>query len=203
MALSLRRWVIIQLTITTSLLALTLTAMFLGTRLHATPSMLRQSCTMPCWNGIKPGEMTIDSANQILFSQGYEPQNSGGERITYVPGEEDRRRCTVRVSFDEAIVTEIRLSNCPNLRLGDVIAAWGAPDGILHNSMSLSFERGMARLRLVAASDCDYPLSPYTEILNIRFARTPGFLPNELRWHGFMPAWSYKQLSPNTIPLEC
>jgi hypothetical protein len=198
-----KRLFLLQITLTLPFLALIVAAVLLGERLSRTPAMLRQSCAMPCWNGIEPDEMTIDAANQIMFSQGYEPQNSGGERINYVPGEEDRRRCTVRISHNEAIVTEMRLSNCPNLRLGDVLAAWGAPDTILHNSMTLSFHRGMARIRLVSNDDCEYPLSPYTEVQFIRFARTPGLMPNEVHWHGFMPAWSYKELSPNTIPLSC
>lgn len=198
-----KRLFLLHLSLVLPLLVLMLAAIQVGAQVNHVPPVLRRGCDAPCWNGIKPGEMSIDAANQILFSQGYEPQNAGGERITYVPGEDNRRRCTIRLTFDNAIVNETRLSNCPALRLGDVLAAWGAPDGILHTAMTLSFERGMARIRLVSAEDCEYDLSPFTEIHSIRFARTPGLLPNEIRWRGFKPAWSYKQISPHTIPLDC
>ena len=29
-------------------------------------------CALPCWNGIRPGEMLVPRASQILVSQGYD-----------------------------------------------------------------------------------------------------------------------------------
>jgi hypothetical protein len=198
-----KRLLILQCSILPPLVVLVLLAIVLGSRLDNKPRLLRRSeiCTLPCWNGIRPGEMSIDAANHILFSQGYEAQNSLMDRahITYTPV---GLGCNVRLEYEEATVTETRLTNCPNLRLGDVIAALGDPDSLLPHSSSFSFERGMARLRL-KHDPCEEKLSPYSEVMYVQFSRTPGILPNEVPWQGFIPVWRYGQRFPDTIPLVC
>jgi hypothetical protein len=199
-----KRVFLIQCSIIPLLTGLIFVSIVLGSYLNGALFQLgrSESCPLPCWNGIRPGEMSVDAANHILFSQGYEMQNSMMDRnhILYIPPTENR--CTVGLGHQVARVTETRLSNCPNLRLGDVIAALGQPDSLLPHSLTFTFARGMARLRL-RIDPCEDRLSPFSEVMFVRFARTPGLLPNEVPWQGFIPPKHYEQRFPGRVPLAC
>jgi hypothetical protein len=199
-----KRMFLIQCSIIPLLAGLIFGAIELGQKINSVPFQLRRSndCDLPCWNGIRPGEMSIDAANHILFSQGYEMQNSMVDRdhILYIPPAANR--CMVRLEHQAARVIETRLSHCPNLRLGDVIAALGQPESLLPHSLTFTFARGMARLRL-RSDPCEDHLSPFSEVMFVRFSRTPGLLPNEVPWQGFIPATRYEQRFPGSVPLVC
>lgn len=199
-----KRLFLIQCAFIPLLAGLIFAAIGLGGNIRDIPFQLRrsESCPLPCWNGIHPGQMSVDAANHILFSQGYEMQNSMWDRdhIRYIPL--DAYRCIVRLGHQMARVAEIRLSNCPNLRLGDVIAAFGQPEGLLPNSLTLTFERGMARLR-VQIDPCADRLTAFSEVMFVRFSLSPGISPYEVPWQGFIPAWRYENRFPNSLPLAC
>jgi len=195
---------LIQCSLLPMLAALIFVAMGLGKSISGIPFQLRrsESCALPCWNGIRPGEMSVDAANRILFSQGYEMQNSMMDRnhILYIPPTDNR--CTIRLGHQSARVIETRLSDCPNLRLGDVIAALGQPESLMPHSLTFRFGRGMAHLRL-SIDPCVDRLSAFSEVMFVRFSTTPDISPYEVPWQGFIPAWRYEYRFPNSMPLGC
>ena len=199
-----KRLFLLQCSIIPLLAALIFGAMGLGKINSNAPFQLRrsESCALPCWNGIRPGEMSVDAATHILFSQGYEMQNSMMDRnhILYIPSAENR--CTIRLQHQSAHVIETRLSDCPNLRLGDVIAALGQPESLMPHSLTFRFARGMAHLRL-QIDPCEDRLSAFSEVMFVRFSTTPDISPYEVPWQGFIPAWRYEYRFPNSMPLVC
>lgn len=161
-------------------------------------------CPPPCWNTIRPGEMSIGEADRILIDDQYQRQvDQRGRPGTVYLLEDTASGCTVRLERQGGAMTEVRLLDCPALRLGDLIPALGHPQSLLPHSMTISFEGGMARIRL-KLDPCKQRISPFSEVMFVRFARTPGILPNEVEWRGFIPARQYAQRFPyDSIPLAC
>jgi hypothetical protein len=74
------------------------------------------------------------------------------------------------------------------LSLGDVLAVWGKPSGLMYEGMTLDFQRGLVRVGLHA--QCTGDLSPYATVHTIRFTHAPDRLPNAITWRGF--SWHYQ-----------
>lgn len=109
--------------------------------------------------------------------------------------------CAVRLARFDAAVTEIRLSRCPGLRLGDVQAALGPPDGIQPGLLAFAFHGGRVRVRL-AADGCAPRLSPYLPVADISLSANDA-LAGDAPWRGFMPPAHYLRLYPGSVLLSC
>ncbi|MBZ0303816.1 MAG: hypothetical protein K8J31_29010 [Anaerolineae bacterium] len=159
-------------------------------------------CELPCWRGIHPGETLIAQANRILMAQGYTAENSGVYIHYRPPG--DMPGCTVRLQQHEAFVTETRLSGCPDLDLGDVLAALGGPDQLTPNLLTVGFEGGAVRVQL-DAPDCGESLSPHTAVQYVSLSQPngPAAAANLARWQGFALSWRYWRALPNFVVLAC
>ncbi len=199
-----KRLFLIQCTIIPLLVGLIFVSIVFGSYVNGALFQLGRSeaCPLPCWNGIRTGEMSVDAANHILFSQGYEMQNSMTDRNHNFYISPTGSRCTVELGHQVARVIETHLSDCPNLRLGDVIAALGQPESLLPHSLTFRFARGMAHLRL-RIDPCVDRLTAFSEVMFVRFSRMPDTSPYEVPWQGFIPAWRYEHLYSNTVPLVC
>ncbi|MGQ9886901.1 MAG: hypothetical protein ACUVSX_00280 [Aggregatilineales bacterium] len=159
-------------------------------------------CALPCWNGIRPGEMLVPRASQILVSQGYDPSSDAQDRahMHYAP-RPHVEGCAVRLEHYNAIVTETRLSNCPGLRLGDVLAALGPPEGVQPGLLQFSFRGGQVRVKL-RQDGCAPRLSPRLPVSSISLsadAQPSGYIP----WRGFMSPHHYLRLYPAVVLLSC
>lgn len=159
-------------------------------------------CDLPCWLGIRPGVDNINRANRILLGAGYYSERGARnrQRLRYTPT--DAPGCAVRLELDEFTIIELLLTNCPDLRLGDVISALGAPDGVLPASGSFVFAGGTVSAAL-QIDTCPPALHPQASVRYIRMVAEDRATRNQADWRGFMPAWRYQQLTPNIIALDC
>lgn len=159
-------------------------------------------CALPCWNGIRPGELYIPRASQILVSLGYDPSTNALDRthVYYTP-REGVSGCHVRLEHFDAIVSETRLTSCAGLRLGDVMAALGPPDGVQPGMLLFAFRGGQVRVKL-AADGCAPRLSPYLPVDYLSLSAGPrqaGIAP----WNGFMSTFHYLLRFPGVVLLSC
>lgn len=109
--------------------------------------------------------------------------------------------CAVRLARPGAAAMKIHLSGCPGLRLGDVQAALGPPDGVQPGLLAFAFRGGRVRVRL-AADGCAPRLSPYLPVADISLG-AGGALAGAAPWRGFMPPARYLRLYPGTVLLSC
>jgi hypothetical protein len=159
------------------------------------------NCPLPCWRGIQPGEIFIAQANRIMIGQGYMAQDRATNRayIRYLPHDST---CAVRLQHEEAVVNEIRLSDCPALRLGDVMVELGRPDGIATNRLYFNFDTGRLRVQL-SLQECSTHLSPFVPIDYLSLTPDTAMLADDAMWRGFAFAWRYQRLQPGVMPLAC
>ncbi len=157
-------------------------------------------CELPCWRGIQPGETLIAQANRIMMAQGYIVENSASS-LHFTPPE-DRLDCQVSVEHRDARVTEVRLSNCPDLRLGDTLAALGQPDHLAPNLLTMGFDDGSVRLQL-RSPGCGEHLSPFTDVQFISLSESPWNTAEDTapHWQGFALPWRYLRAVPNILVL--
>lgn len=158
-------------------------------------------CVAPCWRGVLPGAVFIANANNILLSQGYTPQNSIDNRIRMIYQAPDET-CTARLDHQDARVTEIRLSECNDLRLGDVMATLGPPDGFAPGAQTFVFASGSAVVR-TDGDGCSGRLSLLLPVRSISLTPPGSTLRADTPWRGFMPAWAYRRLLPERAYLGC
>lgn len=195
---------IIALSGLTAFTLLTLAAGLLG-RLADPPDWLLADsprCALPCWNGIRPGEMLVPRASQILVSQGYDPSSDAQDRAhMYYTPRSSVRGCAVRLEYYNAVVTETRLSNCKGLRLGDVLAVLGPPEGVQPGLLQFTFREGQVRVKL-RQDGCAQRLSPYLLVssINLSTARQQS---GYVAWRGFMSPYHYLRQHPGVILLSC
>jgi hypothetical protein len=145
--------------------------------------------------------VTIANAHNTLLAQGYISENSvlTGVRIVYQPPAD---ACAARVEHRDAIVTEIRLDDCGGLRLGDVMAALGPPDGFAPTGMHFPFRSGSVLVRTYG-DGCDDLLTPFLRVRSISLMHAIDGSRSDYDWHGFMPTWAYRRLTPGRVYLGC
>ncbi len=109
--------------------------------------------------------------------------------------------CAARLEHGSAAAVEARLSRCPGLRLGDVQAALGPPDGVQPGLLAFAWRGGRVRAKLVA-DGCAPRLSPYLPVATISLG-AGGALAGAAPWRGFMPPQRYLRLYPGVVLLSC
>lgn len=199
-----RRFLGLHVAVALPLLLITGLAMALGNANDSqsrSPVGLGASCALPCWRGIQPGEIFIAQANRILIGQGYTARNFAGDinHIQYLPPHEE---CAVRLQHIAAIVIETRFLSCPDLRVGDVVAALGRPHSLAANFVFYRYDKGIISVRLRPRS-CTDTLSPRTQVSYISLTIQQPPLVGQIRWQGFAPNWRYFQTAPHVPPLAC
>jgi hypothetical protein len=157
-------------------------------------------CDLPCWRGIQPGETLIAQANRIMLAQGYNAQNTG-TRIVYTPPALD---CTISIQHRQAVVTEIQLRDCPDVRLGHVLNALGQPGQIAPNLLTFDFDGGRVRVQLYPPA-CGAHLSPdlVVQFISLSNRAAEPAETGEPRWRGFALPWRYRRAQPNITVLVC
>jgi hypothetical protein len=185
-------------------LLLTVLLLLVGSRWYGQPAVLWDdgSCRLPCWRGIVPGTVSVEQADVIMAQQGYTAQYTASA-VHYTPA--DRRAgCRVRLQQDRSVITATHLSECPGLRLGDVMALFGAPEHIAPNLLTLEFAGGTVNVQLYAPA-CGEALSPFTPIqfISLTSPEIARPYPQPLSWQGFALPWRYRQRLPGIIVLGC
>ncbi len=178
-------------------------SMTLGAALEDAPTVLQHhpQCALPCWRGINPGRTHIDPANQIMLNMSYNAENTMINRTRLSYPAPDAARCAVQIEHREAIVTEMRLYQCPGLRLGDVLLALGRPDGVQPGNMIFYFQgsRVWAKLHV---NGCAPRLSPFLPVQELRMSIASAG-DSRVSWQGFLRPREYVRQFPETLLLTC
>jgi len=85
-----------------------------------------QTCTMPCWGAIIPGETSLSDAQSVVESLGYAPRlDNGSQTLRF---DDAVTGCVVDIMYNFArVVYAVDLRGCVDLTLGDLILLWGQP----------------------------------------------------------------------------
>jgi len=186
-----------------TLTSLNLMAGVIGARQPAQPALegFRVGCSeQPCWYGIVPGVTRMQEAGELLEGHGWVVTRS--DLLDYVRLEvKSPWGCRILIGGSigltrNPILENIPISDCDDLRLGDVLGQIGMPDRI--SSCNNQFNpvpqfNGQISVNLVDPKASRNWLSPFDRVERIFITQGAAF-PKILRWHGFAPAWRYQQL---------
>jgi hypothetical protein len=165
--------------------------------------------SIPCWNGIVPGETTFGEAATRLRSLGYQVLLDDRYYLdTYdlhgyspVPTECDVFARVSLPAVDDPVIEAFTLMDCPPLLVGDVLLRLGEPSQVgMCNAVALPVYTYDRHLTVTSemSSQGDW-ISPHQRVKRItlihRFDR-----PQQTSWYGFIPLWRYQQLA-DTVSL--
>lgn len=210
------------LTLGTSLIILTFTSIAAGRVLGGIPNGLEAeaSCTLPCWNGIRPGETTLIEADAILRNLGYKlvgPDASVATTNNY-ESIQPAPICQVglgRARILSARISEITLQFCKDTALGHLNELVERPESFIPYVSMLSYHKGEV-IVILRSEICRTPLTPHNPILFISLTQPTAQTPANnaisaelatqreenstlLPWQGFLPLWRYDQLYPGRV----
>lgn len=164
------------------------------------PDAQSETCSIPCWRGIVPGQTFRSSAHTILTDNGYSLWSSTARAQVY--HHEDASRCEVALHttneerLDGEIdgrVYEIRLLSCSNTILGDVMLVLQQPDVTSTSGLLISFRDGIAhvytRMRI-----CDSNrVTPFIRVDAVVLSeRMNAVMDSGQQWRGFV---TYNELA--------
>lgn len=144
-----------------------------------------------CWYGIVPGATSLQESDRFMQMAGYEVQFPRGYASLYTRANcADLCTAIVDVGFNQMVTwLEVR-DNAGSVRLGDLLATIGTPDGVIvAQSGSLRWCYRACRITINAPRDAN----PFTLVdsLFFRMASDGGLLKP---WRGFIPFWRRCQL---------
>ena len=170
------------------------------------------TCGRACWHDIVLRQTDFRQADAMMLDEGYEIWRgiSGAfTRMYELDGVE--RNCVVGlVSSRGQAVTSIRLSQCEGVRLGDLIAAVGQPEGVMPSTQAVTFQNGEV-VASIREDTCFYWISPFSSVQTIYLESLGGDedilqggvpYPPELAlpWRGFRSRAYYLQFEPTMRP---
>jgi hypothetical protein len=166
-------------------------------------------CELPCWARITPRQTLLEIANGLMLESDYEliMHNQQFRVMNYRPPEP--ALCDVSFNYSSGAVLIVMLRQCPNVRLGDILAVLGTPERITFDTKALSFRDGRVIVH-VSAPDCYVRLSPRSRV-SVIYLTNPGRLPPRRRvmeytpenanrsfpWLGFLTREQYHNAIPS------
>lgn len=152
----------------------------------------------PCWNGIIPGQTTIDETRRIMAYAGSGVtlfDDLTESYVLYFIPPRPTPLCMILFQMDETIVSRLQLQVCKeaNVKVGDLTATLGVPgrlivvppQNLVYEGVSITIEGWRARMLPTSRVS-------FISLLRPTARRRPFF-----DWHGFVPEWRYCQLEPN------
>jgi len=148
-----------------------------------------------------PRQTSLEVAKTMLTEAGYQLDAHGQDLLIFKPPTVTHT-CPIWLSSGSGFVKVISLVDCPGVRLGDLLAILGMPEGILQPATGLMFREGNVVV-MVRSLPCDPWFSPQSSILSIYFvdrnlasarnqiADDPIF--DSLQWLGFASQGFYLQ----------
>lgn len=176
-------------------------AVALGKRQPSHPALagFYEGCPrQPCWYGVHPGQSSVNEARRLLRARGLRPSRSGSVYLYYTAvGGCD---FDVASSYPSDEISSIHIQKCSHLRLGDVLAVIGLPEG-LHTASNRRFWILFAGGR-VALQARDLPAwSAHAPVKDIWLINSRLVIRHP--WRGFFPRWRYCQLERRLPPGFC
>jgi hypothetical protein len=146
----------------------------------------------PCWFGIVPGRTTVIEAQRALAAipYTYESLDTFGhenETWTLVYGS-STLRCSVQILHSGTRIGMITITNCEDVRVGDLVTVLGRPNSI--RALNLIFHdetiRARSQYRDARDNSC-LDLSPYgaVESIQVRQQTSNNAYLQPARWSGF------------------
>ncbi len=160
----------------------------------------------PCWQGVQPGQTTLDEVRTYLLGAGYEAGIiNDTQRFHYYYSDHLTPGC-VKVGYlpDSTTVSFLRLYCIEHITLGDALSLLGTPQAISYrfsiygDAEYLIFNRAqrLTGITLMVGSGWDSAYRPIAsiDIFDARlYARAHLVFGG---WYGFLPGWRYCQLEP-------
>jgi hypothetical protein len=204
-----KRILFLQSLITVSVVSMTLVVLLAGRVLGRSSEALgrAEDCQLPCWNNLRPGEMSLNEASNILRNLGYRLRTNADDQginaqFSYRPLEPSSVCEVALTGGGGGILREVILRMCEPLPIGEVLNLIGEPQSMLPIASLMIFQEGQTILtmrmpmcegRSVSLHSTVRFISLADESLNIEVVRQPSDLP----WEGFVPFWRYMQLYPD------
>jgi hypothetical protein len=154
-------------------------------------------CTLPCWNGLTPGETSIAHANRVLLDSGYTTEGlSATMRLDYTSA--SPLDCHIQLYTLGGNLTRIRLHQCLPAQLGDMMRLLGTPDGVMADRFAIAFRDGTV---LVYAQRiiCERRFTPGTFIGHIDLLSESQAVWSIYDWRGFIDLRNYMPRSNSTV----
>jgi len=159
------------------------------------PPALRDidACTLPCWNGIMPGDTEVSEAVRLLAQHYHIQEYAYGtitDEISFAP-KNGEARCSGRFRYSQSRVTRLVLQDCGEVQVGDVVNAVGKIDGLWVDPINISLPWGLtfrsSSVRIIPVNSVD--LTPRSR--NFYIALNPRSHGGWLPWDGFMSRKHY------------
>jgi hypothetical protein len=210
----------VSLTFVAILLTISMAAKAIGSFQPPNPALsgFIEGCEdklQPCWYGIVPGVTTLEEATQPLKEYGLSKDLTfkeedllydtiGGSILddttsSSILGRLKSKHCRFLLEFNPKDVTPVieyvTLEECAGLELGQMMNAFGVPQGV-----QLPYGQSSFGFRIIfqsAVIDFTPPLNAFSHVTRIIIP----WYPTDSRdtyfsWHGFPPRWRYCQLEP-------
>jgi hypothetical protein len=154
------------------------------------------ACSLPCWNNILPRHTRLNDAIEGLLADGY-AFHGDYRRFRYVAYDPQDASvgCAVGLGYSSNRITNITLSECAGVQLGDFLAILGIPEAVHAPGTMLSFRGGRVLISL-NNGDCDALFSPHSEVFAIYLRPAGTGTPYKYPWHGLINRHLYAVLEP-------
>jgi hypothetical protein len=180
-----------------SLTFLTLGALFVGRfgSLDPTVEGFMKGCdeqAQPCWYGIIPGITTIEDAKQAIQEVAFHYRTinvrQDGEKVWTMVYGSWMTDCAVQIRHRGTQINMITLTNCSDVRVGDLMQTLGKPNNIRPLNLTFHDEAIYARAGYQRSDNCP-DFSPFGAVDGIWIYRRAEISSDESAdtWQGFQP----------------
>jgi hypothetical protein len=151
----------------------------------------------PCWNGIIPGQTTINETRQIMAFAG--PGVTLFDDLTesytlYYILPQPSPLCVALFQMDQQVIRRIQLQVCraADVEVGDLTAILGLPRRLV----MIPPQNLVYGYIAVNGEGWRSPFQPDSQISFMNVLQPDYILQQLYAWHGFVPLWRYCQLEP-------
>lgn len=155
--------------------------------------------TQPCWYGIIPGVTTIEDAKQTIQEVAYHYRTmttrEGGEKVWTMVYGSQISDCSVQIQHRGTRINMITLTECSDVRMGDLMQTLGEPNNIRPLSLTFRDESIYARAGFQNTDDCP-DFSPFGAVDGISIYQRAAINRDDVidSWRGFQPySWYVKR----------
>lgn len=145
----------------------------------------------PCWQGVVPGETTLDEAKKLLLIKGYIVLSVTSAQLAV---RKPNEACQQTLTLAGAIIGQINLTFCQPLRLGDFMGQNRHPDTVMLDPLSIWYQGQMQLLFVPQFASWD-TLSYFTPLREVILFPADSPLPYQrAAWLDLLTQRKYCQL---------
>jgi hypothetical protein len=149
----------------------------------------------PCWYGILPGTTTAYDGKILMEQAGYKQTSDTSFNSIYVTQVEDAGLCNKVVFLQggvngEMIIFTIVLSECPDIRSGDLMSIFRTPSFVSMNMPMLFYGTNGVTTNFDRMVDWDTSVFAEVKSIRLQIGNQWPIIP----WKGFIPHWKQCQM---------